>query len=253
MRDGFDVNTSTHFRNLYGKAAKDPAFRRVLDTLGTGFKGADPPQLTENGGCLFKLVPAGHIPSGEVPTLDEIAQGDYQPEKFETHDGDARIMCIPCMLYAKDRRNWGTMELPDTRKPLNSVFTGLYKYASQSNLSNFKVGHLCAKEHLNCVVEYLDTTNADNAVYAALCAEVEALQRLRALVEGAVAENAEACAGASVPRGPEGTGGGAAGPPGRNQIYTVNAGKAGETEADSAHLVNITEDTGAMLNTQVPC
>ena len=66
------------------------------------------------------------------------------------------------------------MELPDTRKPAHRVFTGLYLYKSASSLNNFRVDHLCAKEHLNCMVQYLDTTNADNAVYAELCAEVVA-------------------------------------------------------------------------------
>ena len=100
FRDGFGMGHNAQTQSLYTKAATDVTLTRHLAKLSSGFTSpADPPQLIEYG-CVFKLVPAGHADTADVPTLQAIPQGDYRPDKFESHDGDARIMCVPCMRNA---------------------------------------------------------------------------------------------------------------------------------------------------------
>jgi hypothetical protein len=118
MRNGFDMQVESANRPHMTRADKpDLVHADYLKQLGVGWQGDFVPEaLRQSNEELFKVVQPKSTDQ-VVPTFKAVPQGGYDPPECETHDGVARIMCLPCMTFASDNRLWGTIQRPDTRKP----------------------------------------------------------------------------------------------------------------------------------------
>ena len=176
MRAGFEVKDDVLKCPLYFGKSKYPALkatqRAIMDQLSTAWpKGVEPTLLKKHGNQLFKVIPPASAASRrDVPTLQEVGQGQYVPKQFETHDKHHRIMCVPCMTFSHDKADWGSTDRPDTRKVENSKkFSAFYLFAKKS-VSNFANGHCRSDEHLRCMSKFCNVTNADKEAKLAIVA-----------------------------------------------------------------------------------
>ena len=122
MRKGFDMQVESANRPHMTRAEKtDLVHAEYLKKLGgVGWQGDFVPEmLRQYNEELFKVVQPKSTDQ-VVPTFKAVPQGAYDPLECETHDGVARVMCLPCMTFATDKRLWGTIQRPDTTPTVNT-------------------------------------------------------------------------------------------------------------------------------------
>jgi hypothetical protein len=153
MRKGFGMQVESADRPHMTRAEKtDLVHADYFKQLGLGWQGSFVPEaLRQSNGQLFKVVRPKSTDK-VVPTLSELPQGEYDPLECETHDGVARVMCLPCMTFATDKRLWGAIQRPDTRPSISRrKFSAFDQLSNVNNFTRVWPAQQCQQLHTRAI------------------------------------------------------------------------------------------------------